>query len=176
MNSIPSETRIPSALLSGLEDPLNILPSPYLEGFSYLKFPPFPVAGIHTGHIHNCLVQVPSFRRCMTSWHQSLTLMMCPRTNGALSAFISANAPAVTWSPAEIIAMHLEVVLCDSSASSTNHRFKTLQYLMCGRTSDSVETPAYLLSCLYTFQLQAERNPEQSHSGEWENGRNNRSF
>lgn len=73
--------------------------------------------------------------------------MICPRTNDALSAFISARASAVTWSPVEVLAVHLEVVLCDSSTSSTNHRFKTLQYLMYGRTSDSVETSTYLLSC-----------------------------
>lgn len=72
---------------------------------------------------------------------------MCPRTNDALSAFISASAPAVTWSPVEAIAEHLEAELCDSSPSSTNHRFKTTQYLMCERTSNSVGIPTCLLSC-----------------------------
>lgn len=53
------------ALLFGLEDPLDILPSLYVEGFRHWNSPPFPVVSIHTGRHHNCPVQVASFRRCM---------------------------------------------------------------------------------------------------------------
>lgn len=148
------------ALPFSLEDPLSILPSPYLEGFSHLKFPSFPVAGIHTGQNQNCLVQVPSFRRNMRLTSSVADSDDLPKDKRRSQSFYSASAAAVTWSPAEVRAVLLGVVLWDSSTPSTNHRFKALQYFMCGRISDSVETPTYLLSCEactegkgYFFQL-----------------------
>lgn len=55
--------------------------------------------------------------------------------------------------------MCLDVVLCDSSTSSKNQRFKTVQYLTCGRTSDTVENPTYPFSCKAYFQTPGGRIP-----------------
>jgi len=88
------------ALLSDLEDPMNILLSPYLEGFSQLKFPPFPVGSIHMVTTITALSKSHLLEGVGGRHPQSLSLLICPRTNDAPSAFLSADAPAVARSPA----------------------------------------------------------------------------
>lgn len=85
---------------------------------------------------------------------QSLTLMICPRTNDTLRAFLICQR-----SPEEVIAVCWGVVLCDSSMSSKNQQFKTVQHLTREQSSDTVENPTYPFSCKAYFQTPGGRIP-----------------
>lgn len=137
------------ALLSGLDDPLNILPSSCLEGISHLKSPLpvlslwWPVSALVTRPRPSPIFQKEYGRDIHDHW---LCWTALGQPMGSQCSY-STSVSALTQPPVQEIAVHREVAQFDSSTSPTNHRFKTLQYLMQGRTSDSAETPTYLLSC-----------------------------